>query len=204
MDDHLLCPHCGEEIARIARKCRHCGEYRDSSEKVIDPGAGMLLSFVLGIALVALLCVVSGISAAVVGPSVARVRKEANEKAAVDALQAIAKAQSAFQEQDLDSDGTPNFATLGDLSKTGQLNPDLASGLQHQYLFEVGVSGSFPQERWLATASPIAPGKQGAVYFAANHTGAIYFRQGGPFPLDLNRCEFPSDALPLGALGDLR
>ena len=172
--------------------------------KVVDPGVGMLMSFALGSALVALLCVVSGISAAVIGPSMVRVRKEANEKAAVDALQAIAKAQITFQEQDLDSDGVSNFATLGDLSKTGQLNPDLASGLQHQYVFEVGVSGSFPLERWLATASPITPGKQGALYFAANHTGAIYFRQGRPFPLDLNRCEFPSDALPLGALGGLR
>ena len=34
-------------IARIARKCKHCGEYRDSSVKVVDPGAGMLLSFAL-------------------------------------------------------------------------------------------------------------------------------------------------------------
>ena len=204
MDDYLLCLHCGEEIARIARKCKHCGEYRDSSVKVVDPGVGMLMSFVLGLTLVALLCVVSGVSAAVVGPSVVRVRKEANEKAAVEALQAIAKAQLAFQEQDMDSDGTPNFATLGELSKTGQLSPDLASGLQHQYLFEVGVSGAFPNERWLATASPITPGKQRVLYFATNHTGAIYFRQGRPFPLDLNRCEFPSDALPLGALGGLR
>ncbi len=32
----------------------------------------------------------------------------------------------------------------------------------------------------------------------SNHTGAVYYRLGQPFPLDTQGCELPSDAMPLG------
>jgi hypothetical protein len=201
MEDRLPCPHCGEQIPRIAHKCKHCGEYRDASATgVVDPAAGMIMAFALGTVLVALGCVVTGISAAIVGPSAAKVRRDTNERGAITALQTIGKAeQSFFQGADPKA-----FAALGELAETSLLEPDLASGLQNQYVFEVGVSGSFPGERWMATATPLSPGKSGENYFAINHTGAIYFRRGQPFQLDLHRCEFPPDAHPIGLLNQFR
>jgi hypothetical protein len=201
MDDRLPCPHCGEEIARIARKCKHCGEYRDASVTGVDPAAGMIMAFALGAVLVALACVVTGISTAIVGPSAAKVRRDTNELGAITALQAIRDAEETF----LESAAEPkSYGALGDLAGTTLLEPDLASGLQDQYVFEVGVSSAFPGERWMATATPLSPGKSGEHYFAINHTGAIYFRQGQPFQLDLNRCEFPPDAHPIGMLNQFR
>ena len=203
MDDRLPCPHCGEEIARIARKCKHCGEYRDASATGIDPVAGRIMAFALGTVLVALVCVVTGISTAIVGPSAAKVRRDANERSAITALQIIGEAQGAFLQRD-DAADSGAFGALNELAETTTLDPDLASGLQNQYVFEVGVSGAYPGERWMATASPLSPGKSGRHYFAINHTGAIYFRRGQPFQLDLNRCEFPPDALPVGMMNKFR
>lgn len=198
-DDRGPCPHCREQIARIARKCRHCGEYRDSSSPVVDPAAGMAMSFSLGAVLVALTCVVSGIGVALVGPSTARVRRQANETTAIESLRAIAAAQIAFKDQDLDGDGVQNFATLGQLGMSGQLEPDLASGLHNLYVFEVGVAELASTERWMATATPISPEQSGARNFVVNHTGSIRYRAGRAFLLDLKTCEFPPGAIPVGA-----
>jgi hypothetical protein len=151
--------------------------------------------------LVALLCVGLGTAAAVIGPDLLRVRRESNERAAVEALREIVRAQVAYHEDDGDGDGEHTFGSLGQLGVSGQLEPDLASGLQHRYTFEVAVSTAAPEARWMATASPISPGNDGARYFVTNHTGAVYFRHGRPFRLDLNRCEFPPDAFPIGQLG---
>jgi hypothetical protein len=159
----------------------------------------MAMSFGLGVVLVALTCVISGIGAALVGPSAARVRRQANETTAIESLRAIVAAEVAFKQKDLDGDGVKNFATLGQLGTSGQLQPDLASGLRDLYVFEVGVSSVAPKERWMATATPISPELSGARYFAVNHSGAVYYRAGRPFPLDLVFCELPTGAVPVGA-----
>jgi hypothetical protein len=166
---------------------------------VIDPAGGMAMSFALGTVLVAMTCVVTGIGAAIVGPNAVKVRRQANESAAIESLRTIVAAELAFQEQDLDRDGARNFATLDQLGTTRRLDPDLASGLQHRYVFEVGVSGPLPTERWMATASPVGLERSSGRHFATNHTGAIYFKVGHPFKLDLDTCEFPVDASPVGA-----
>lgn len=31
MNDSKICPHCGEEIMAVAKKCRHCGEWLDNN-----------------------------------------------------------------------------------------------------------------------------------------------------------------------------
>jgi len=199
MEDARLCPHCGEDLSPLARKCKHCGEHLPGHERdSVEAGPGMLLSLTLGCVLVALLCVVCGVAAAIAAPSLIRVKKESNESAAIDALRAIAASQVQFRARDMEGDGVADYAALGELGAARLVDPDLASGLRQGYVFEVSPSDAEPEKRWMAVAAPMAPGRTGDRYFATNHTGAVYYRESRPFTIDLYRAEMPPDALPLG------
>ncbi len=197
MDDRILCPYCGEEIPSIARKCRHCGEYLDPEHPGAEVVPRLLLGLGCGVVLVALLCVVGSILATAAMPNLVRAEKARNESAAVTALRAIAAAQERFRAEDGDGDGVADYGDLGELGRAHLLDPSLVTGIQEGYLFEVGASRVDPERRFLATASPMAPGQSGERYFAINHAGAVYVRAGRAFPLDLLGCELPGDATPL-------
>jgi hypothetical protein len=197
MDDRVLCPYCGEEIPSIARKCRHCGEYLDPDNPGVEVFPRVALALGCGVALLALLCVVGSILVTAALPNLLRAEKARNEARAVASLRAIAAAQATFRETDPDKDGVQDFGDLGELGTAHLLEPTLVSGIQEGYQFEVAASRTEPAERWIATATPIAPGSSGDRYFAINHAGAIYARSARPFALDLVGCDMPGDAEPL-------
>lgn len=197
MDDRVLCPYCGEEIPSIARKCRHCGEYLDPEHPGEEVFPRMLLALGCGVVLLALMCVVGSILVTAALPNLLRAEKARNETAAIAALRAIAAAEDTFRTSDAERDGAPDYGDLGELGTAHLLEPDLVTGIQGGYLFEVAASRTDPGRRFFATATPIAPGETGDRYFAVNHAGAIYVRQARPFPLDLLGCDMPGDATPL-------
>lgn len=198
MDDHVLCPYCGEEIPSIARKCRHCGEYLDPEHPGADVVPRLLLGLGCGVVLLGLLCVVGSILATAAMPNLVRAEKASNEARAVAALRAIAAAQERFRAEDVDGDGAADYGDLGELGQARLLDSSLVTGIQEGYLFEVAASRTDPTRRYLATATPIAPGQSGDRFFAINHAGAVYVRASRAFPLDLLTCELPGDAEPLG------
>jgi hypothetical protein len=199
MEDHLSCPFCGEQIAAIARKCKHCAEFLDPSLRPETPGGmGRLVFAGLGAMLLASLCLSAAVVAGVALPNAYRLRKQANEDHAVSGLRAIADAQEKLREHGGPDGPSPTYGDLETLGRAQLLPPLLASGIQEGYVFEVSASVDEPDQLWMATASPLAPGKGGDRYFAINHTGAVYYRLGQPFPLDTQSCELPGDAMPLG------
>ncbi len=196
--ERVACPTCGDEVARYARRCRHCGERIDptgEAEPVLAPR--LLLAFGCGLVLLASVCVVGSIVATALWPNLLRAERLSNEREARAALRAIAAAQARFKEEDLDRDGKPDFADLLELGQQQLLSPLLASGIADGYQFEVAASRSAPGERWFATASPLASGRTGELSYATNHSGALWERRERPFPLDLDRCEVPADATPV-------
>ncbi len=196
--ERVACPTCGDEVARYARRCRHCGERIDPSgdpDPVLAPR--LLLAFGCGLVLLASVCVVGSIVATALWPNLLRAERLSNEREARAALRAIAAAQARFKEEDLDRDGKPDYADLLELGQQQLLTPLLASGIADGYQFEVAASRSAPAERWFATASPLAAGRTGEVSYATNHSGGLWERRERPIPLDLDRCEVPADATPV-------
>lgn len=198
MDDRVPCPYCGEEIPSIARKCRHCGEYLAPERPGAEVVPRLLLGLGCGVVLLSGLCVVGSILVTAAMPNLMRAEKARNEAAAVDALRAIAAAQERFRDGDPDKDGVADYGDLGELGQAHLLDPGLVTGIREGYLFEVVASRTDPTTRFLATATPIAPGHSGDRYFALNQAGAVYVRGEGAFPLDVLACELPGDAAPLG------
>jgi hypothetical protein len=199
MDDHVACPYCGEEIPRIARKCRHCGEYLDPSRAGYEVLPRALLAFGCSVALVATLCVVGSIVATAALPNLVRAEKARDERGAVEALRAIAAAEARFKATDPDGDGVADYGDLGELGVAQLLDATLVTGMRDGYVFEVAASRVDPTARFLATAMPIAPGRTGDRSFAVNQAGGVYARAGRPFPLDLIGCDLPADAEPIEA-----
>lgn len=196
--ERVACPTCGDEVARYARRCRHCGERIDPTgepEQVLAPR--LLLAFGCGLVLLASVCVVGSIVATALWPNLLRAERLSNQREARAALRAIAAAQARFKAEDLDRDGKPDYADLLELGQQQLLSPLLASGIADGYQFEVAASRSAPDERWIATASPLASGRTGELSYATNQSGALWERRERAFPLDLDRCEVPADATPV-------
>lgn len=121
-----------------------------------------------------------------------------NEAAAIGALRAISSAQSLFREGDKDSNNVLDYAdSLEALGKPDLIDRVLAKGTKNGYRFVVcraeGDSGQFC---WMATASPVTPGKTGDRHFATNQSGVIFYSD-KPIPLDLKQCEIKG-AKPVG------
>jgi hypothetical protein len=197
MDERVLCPVCGESIPGFARRCRHCGELLDPVAKDPELGPRMLVSFGCGVVLLATLCVTGSIVASAALPNIVRAQKLKSERGAVDALRAIAAAEQRFKDEDSDRDGQPDYGDLGELGTSQLLDPLLVSGIKDGYQFEVAASRTAPGERWIATATPTAPGTTGDRSFAVNQGGKVHARATRPFPFDVDRCSMPADSTPL-------
>lgn len=124
-------------------------------------------------------------------------RRHGNEAAAIGALKVLNTAQTLFREGDKDQDGVLDYGTLEDLAGVGLIDEALASGVKQGYRFAVRVSPQAPEFLWMATATPVEPGRTGDRYFVTNHAGVIYYSTRAPFEL-ADTCEIPPTATPVG------
>lgn len=102
-------------------------------------------------------------------------RKYGNEAAAMGALRTISTAQTLYREADKDGNGELDYAPdLAALGKTNLIDKILASGKKNGYRFKLTRSKKAPEFMWMASASPLEPGKTGDRHFAINHEGVTY------------------------------
>lgn len=195
------CPYCAESIPAGAQQCPQCGESlggpRRGGEGPPAEGRSSKSIVLIVVAVLALgMCGVFGIIAAIAVPNLIQARKHGNEAMAIGALKTMSTAQVLFREGDKDDDKVLDYGDLDELGATNLIDPVLASGLKGGYAFEC-APGDEREYTWMAVANPIQPGKTGDRAFATNHTGVIYYVQGGP--IDLRRdCEMPPGARPVG------
>lgn len=183
------CPFCGEPIDHLAGTCPRCGE--PICESGISPRT--VIAFCVGALVVGLLCMVGGL-AVVLGPRLVAGSKRENEEAAISGLRAIEVAQALFREGDRDRDGRPDFGDLQELKDAMCVGAVLGSGTKDGYVFQVAVSPTSPESLWMATATPVAPGRTGDRYFMIDHQGVIDYSTIAPFAIT------PDCAAPAGAL----
>lgn len=99
---------------------------------------------------------------------------EENERQAIRALRRLAGMQSLFRESDKDNDGQLDYAeSLEELAPLLE-DPELAAGRRKGYAFCLVRSQEAPEFRWLATASPLDPGKDGRRHFAIDARGKVF------------------------------
>lgn len=114
--------------------------------------------------------------AQVKGPAKAQLeaaRSRAYEAAAKGALKTISASQSLFREADKDGNGKLDYASdIAALGKASLIDDVLASGTKQGYRFKVTRSTQSPEFKWMATATPVKPGKLRC--FAITHTGVMY------------------------------
>ena len=118
-------------------------------------------------------------------------RRDGDEAAAIEALRAIANAQTLYREGDKDGDGVPQYADrLSDLIGTGAgrdedlIDAVLARGVYSGYVFDLRrASGEAGQHVWYATASPL-DASQGRRHFGINMSGQLFERSSGPVRFD--------------------
>jgi hypothetical protein len=117
-------------------------------------------------------------------PGLIDARRKGNEAAARGALRNISTAQLVYQQSDPDGNKHPDYApNLGALSAHELIDPVLGGGTKQGYIFSITRSGDDPENRWSATARPLAPGDSGIRYFHVDETGIIRFetsRMAGP------------------------
>lgn len=127
-------------------------------------------------------------------------RKGGNESAAMGALKTLGSAQTLYREGDKDNnkvlDFAPNLKALGDI---GLIDSVLATGTKYEYTFVVSRPEDKEARRflWMATASPVEPGKSGDRYFVTTQEGVIYYTTTGPFSTN-PKCTIPKGALAVG------
>jgi len=134
-----------------------------------------------GFTLIELMIVIAiiAIIAAIAIPNLIEARKSGNESAAIGALKTISTAQSMYREQDKDTDGTLDYATvITDMSYYNVIDPVLGAGTKQGYRFAVGNSGGDEEFIWTASADPVVVGTTGDRYFGTNQTGTIFYTTG--------------------------
>ncbi len=124
-------------------------------------------------------------------------RMKGNEAAAIGGLKVLTTSQTLFREADKEADGQLDYGTLEELAATQLIDAALGSGTKQGYRFAVRVSPEHPEFLWMATATPVEPGRSGGRFFVVNHAGVIYYSSRAPFALD-DSCEIPSGATPVG------
>lgn len=108
------------------------------------------------------------------------------ELMAVSSLRRLGIGQTLFREGDPDKNGVTDYADdLDQLVKADLIDREMASGKKRGYEYVLIRSTKSPQDKWLATASPI--GKEGR-HFAINHEGVIHVSE-TEFALDNETCE---------------
>lgn len=131
-----------------------------------------------------ILALVVAVGSASAGLTLRSARQQGREAAALTALRAIAAAQDAFREQDVDGNGVADYAgDLQSLVSAGLLPPQLS--LPGPYRYRV-ATGRSPEFLWMAVAVPEHPADR---CFAINHYGVV---RAGVVPAPFNAgCELP-------------
>ncbi|MBX3466385.1 MAG: hypothetical protein KF878_05735 [Planctomycetes bacterium] len=124
-------------------------------------------------------------------------RLHGNEAAAIGALKTINTAQVVFREGDKDGNGELDYGTLAQLAHARLIDEALGSGTKQGYRFEALPSPTTPEFLWMATATPVEPGRTGTRHFVTNHSGVIYYSTRAPFTLNPD-CKIPEHATPVG------
>lgn len=133
------------------------------------------------------------------------------ERYAVGALRTLSSAQTLFRELDREQDGTLDYGTLAELSSATLIDRVLGSGTKMGYRFEVRVSPTSPESRWMAVAnpaprpfswretlrSPFAPPAPGPCSFVVNQRGTIFQAVGAELACS-DACEIPSSCVQVG------
>ena len=146
-----------------------------------------------GFTLVEIMIVVAiiAIIAAIALPQLLRQRITANETAAVGALRTLVDAEMAFKAGnclDSDSDGTPEYGTLAQLSSPpnggpGFISADLADGQRNGYTYTVTFTGTGgANQHFQIVAMPTTAGVTGVRSFYVDETGTIRYNRTGGTP----------------------
>jgi hypothetical protein len=100
--------------------------------------------------------------------------RRATARQAIRALRRLAGAQSLFRESDKEGDGQLDYAeSLEELAPSLD-DPELAAGSRKGYAFRLVRSQQNPEFQWVATASPLEPGKTGRRHFAIEARGKVF------------------------------
>jgi hypothetical protein len=186
---------CAEPIKADASKCPSCGEALVDG-KAAPKKSGLPLVAILAVCAVGL-CGFVAVIAAIAIPNLIEARKHGNEAAAIGALKTINTAQALFRESDREADGLLDYGSLTELSDATFVDPVLGGGQKQGYMFQSVASPTTPEFLWMATATPMTPGKTGDRYFVTNHAGVIYYSNDAPFSITPD-CEIPPNAVPVG------
>lgn len=190
----MICLRCDAPLAQPAARCVACGGRLPADPgDALTAGPAALFACLASAVLLTAAGVVASVAAAVLAPGVTRLQTGGHEARAIEGLRALARAQEAFREQDLDRDGQPDYGTLAELAGAGLLEPDLASGLREGYRFELATAEVDGEPRWMAVAGPMVEDTTGRRYFAVIPGTTVHFRWGQSIPLDAAAGRLPPD-----------
>jgi prepilin-type N-terminal cleavage/methylation domain-containing protein len=126
-----------------------------------------------GFTIIELLIVVAiiGLISAIAVPNLRRARRQANSASAIQSLRTITTAENLYDMK------FKVYGTLADLAPEGTLDPQLASGQKHYYLFTITLRGA--DNKFACTATPIDDITVMPYYFV-DETTVIRFNDGAP------------------------
>jgi hypothetical protein len=120
-------------------------------------------------------CLIIPIGAAILIPNLIKNRQAANESVAIGTLRVINTAEALYREADRGHNNKLVYAkSLKELRDADLIDPVLASGTKHGYVFSVESKEDL---LWSATAVPQSPGKTGDRSFFIDESGVIRYRQ---------------------------
>ena len=135
-----------------------------------------LLELMIVIAIIAII-------AAIAIPNLKDARMAANEAHAITALRAIHSAQNIYREQDVDGNGTLDYADIpATLADHGLLEPNPGTDWWENWTqsgYKIGQSSGLLNGQtlfiWSMVALPERPGDSGKRYFFIDQTGVIRY-----------------------------